>query len=138
MVSQQNLPLYPIRHQMMFGSVSDYCVNLQDAKRGKTCVLSLNALFRGTELAKMVSQQNQLFYPIRPRTMFESVSMHFANFQHFKQGKTCVSGQNALFQGTELVKLVSQRNQPFFQIRHQMIFDSVSEHFVNLQHVNRG
>ena len=109
MVSQQNLPLYPIRHQMMFESVSEHFANLQLVKRGKTCVLGLKALFRGTELAKMVSQQNQPFYPIKPQMMFESVSEHFVNLQDAKRGKTCVSGLNAQFRGTELVKMVSQR-----------------------------
>ena len=36
-------------------------------------------------------------YPIRPQTMFESVSEHFANLWHVKRGKTSVSGLNTLF-----------------------------------------
>ena len=84
----------------------------------------------------MVSQQNQPFYPIKPQTMFESVWEHFVNIQHVKRGKTCVPRLDALFRGTELAKMVSQRNQPFYPIKPQMMFESVSEHFVNLQHVN--
>ena len=91
----------------MFESVSEHFANLWHVKRGKTCVSSLNALFQGTEVAKMVSLRNQPFYPIRPQTTFESVSEHFANFQHIKRGKTCVSGLNAVFRGTEVVKMVS-------------------------------
>ena len=36
------------------------------------------------------------------------------------------------------MKMVSQRNQPFYPIRHQTMFESVLEHFANLQHVKRG
>ena len=93
----------------MFESVSEHFANLQLVKRGKTCVSSIKALFRGTELAKMVSEQNQPFYPVKPQTMLESVSEHFVNLQDAKRGKTSVSGLNALFRGTELVKMVSQR-----------------------------
>ena len=63
--------------------------------------------------------------------MFESVSEHFANLRHVKQGKTCVSSLNALFRGTEVAKMVSQRNNPFYRTRPQTIFESVSEHFAN-------
>jgi hypothetical protein len=36
--------------------------------------------------------------------MFGSVSEHFANLRHVRRSKTCVSGQYALFRGTEVVK----------------------------------
>ena len=122
----------------MFECVSEHFAYLPHVKRGKTCVSGLNALFQGTEVAKIVSQRNQPFSPTRPQTMFESVSEHFANLRHVKRGKTCVSGLNALFWGTEVAKMVSQRNQPFYPTRPQMMFESVSEHFANLQHVKRG
>ena len=138
MVSERNQPFHPIRAQTMFESVSEHFANLQHVKRGKTRVSDQNAVFRGTELAKMVSERNQPFHPIRAQTMFESVSEHFVNLQHVKRGKTCVSGLNALFRGTEVVKMVSERNQPFHTIRPQTMFESVSEHFANLQHVKRG
>ena len=138
MVSQRNQPFYPIRPQMMFESVSDHFVILQDTKWGKTCVSGLNALFRGTELAKMVSQQNLPLYPIRHQMMFESVSENCVNLQDAKRGKTCVSGLNALFRGTELAKIVSQQNQPFYPIRPRTMFESVSKHFANFQHFKQG
>jgi hypothetical protein len=43
--------------------------------------------------------------------------------------KTCVSGLNALFSGTEVGK------NPFFSIGPRMMFGRVSEHFGNLRHV---
>jgi hypothetical protein len=67
----------------------------------KTCVSGLNALVRGTELAK------HPFYSIGPKMMFGGVSEHFANLQHKKRCNTCVSGLNALFRGTEVEKIVS-------------------------------
>jgi hypothetical protein len=60
--------------------------------------------------------------------LFGSDSEHFANLLHVK---TCVSGLNALFQGTEVAK------HPFYSIRPKMIFGGVSEHFANLRHVKR-
>ena len=92
----------------MFGSVSEQFANLGHIKGCKYCVSDLNALFQGTEVAKMVSQQKQPFYSIRPKMMFGSGRVHFAYRQHVIRCETCVSGLNALFQGTELAKMVSQ------------------------------
>jgi hypothetical protein len=60
---------------------------------------------------------------------FGSVSEHFANLQHVKRCKTCVSGPNALFRGTKVVK------HPFYSIGPKMMFESVTEHFANLRQV---
>jgi 3'-phosphoadenosine 5'-phosphosulfate sulfotransferase (PAPS reductase)/FAD synthetase len=54
---------------------------------------------------------------------------HLANLRHVKRCKTGVSGLNALFRGTEVVK------HPFYSIGPKMMFGSVSEHFANLRHV---
>ena len=131
MVSQRNQPFYPISPQTMFEIVLEHFPNLWDVKWCKTCVSSLKELFRGTELAKMVSQRYQPFYPIRPQMMFDNVSEHFANLQHVKRGKTCISSLNALFRGTKLANMVSQRNQAFYPTRPQTMFVSVLEHFAN-------
>jgi hypothetical protein len=63
--------------------------------------------------------------------MFGSVWEHFANLRHVKRCKTCVSGLNALFRGTEFVKY------SFYFIGTKMMFGSVSEHFANLRLVKR-
>jgi hypothetical protein len=81
---------------------------------------SLSALFRGTKVAK------NLFYSIGTKTMFGSVLEHFANLQHVKRCKTCVSGLNALFRGAKVVK------HPFYSIGTKMMFGCVLEHFANL------
>ena len=122
---------------MMFGSVSEHFANLRHLKQLKTCVSGLNALFPASELAKMVSQRKHPFYFIRPKTMFRIVSEHFAKLWHKKRCKICVSGMNALFRGTELAKMVSQRNHPFYSIRPKTMFGSVSEHFADLWHLKR-
>jgi hypothetical protein len=83
---------------MMFEFVSEHFANLQHAKRWKTCVSDLNALFRGTEIAK------HPFYSIGTIKMFDSVSEHFANLLHVKRSKTCVSGPEctiSLYQSCE-------------------------------------
>ena len=98
--------IYSIRPKMKFGCVSEHFANLRHEKLWKTCVSGLNPLFRGTEVAKMVSQRNQPLYPIRSQTMFEGVSEHFANLRHKKVCKTCVPAVNALFRGIELSKKV--------------------------------
>jgi acid stress-induced BolA-like protein IbaG/YrbA len=109
----------------MFGSVSDHFTNLRHVKRWKTCVSGLNALFRGTKLAK------HPFYSIETKMMFGSVSEHFDNLRHVKRCKTCVSSLNALLWGTKLAK------DPFYSIGTKMMFGSVLEHFANLRHVKR-
>ena len=91
---------------MMFGSVLEHFGNLRHVKRCKTCSSGLNALFRGTEVAKMVSQQKHSFNSIGPNMMFGSVLEHFGNLRRVKKCKTCISGLNALFQGTVVVKKV--------------------------------
>jgi hypothetical protein len=62
--------------------------------------------------------------------IFGSVLEHFANLCHFKR-RTCVSGKNALFQGTEVVK------HPFYSVGPKMMFGTVSEYFANIHHVKR-
>ena len=108
---------------MTFESISEHFANLWHVKRCKTCVLGLNALFRGTEVVK------HPFYSVGLKMMFGSVSEHFANLRHVKRCKTCVSGLNAQFRGTEVVK------HPFYSIGPKMMFWSVSEHFANLRHI---
>jgi hypothetical protein len=87
----------------------------------KTCVPSLNTLFRGIEVVK------HPFYSIWPKMMFGSVSEHFANLRQVKRCKTCVSGLNKLFWDAEVVK------HPFYSIWPKMMFGSVLEHFANLR-----
>ena len=120
---------------MMLKSVQEQFANLRHLKRYKTSVSSLNALFWGTEVAKMVSQENPSFYSIRPQLVFRSVLKHFANRRHVKRRKTCVSTLNALFYGNEVAETVSQRNYPLYSSRPKMVLGSVQKHLPNLQHV---
>ena len=86
---------------------------------------------------KKVSLRTHLIYFIRPKMMLESVSEHFVNLRHEKLCRTSVSGQNALFRGTELSKKVSQRRLPIYSNRPKMMFGSISEHFADLRHEKR-
>jgi exonuclease I len=63
--------------------------------------------------------------------MFGSVSEHFANLQQVTRSKTCVSGPNTLFRGSEIVK------HPFYSIGPKMMFWSVSKHIANLRQIKR-
>jgi hypothetical protein len=63
------------------------------------------------------------------KMMFGSVSEHFANLRQVKRCKTCVSGLNTLFRGTEVVK------HPLYSIWPKLMLGSLSEHFANLRQV---
>jgi hypothetical protein len=91
-------PFYSIRPKMMFGSVLEHFNNLLHVKRCKTCVLSMNALFRGTNVAK------HPFYSIGPKMIYRNVTEHFANLLHVNRCKTYVSGLNAVFWVPKLSK----------------------------------
>jgi hypothetical protein len=52
--------------------------------------------------------------------MFGSVSEYFTNLRQVKRCKNCVSGLNALFRDTEVVK------HPFFSVLPIMMFSSSS------------
>jgi hypothetical protein len=67
--------------KMMFGSVTEHFTNLRKAKKCKTGVSGLNALFRGTEVVK------HPFYSIGTKMMFGSVTEHFANLRQVKDAK---------------------------------------------------
>jgi hypothetical protein len=65
-----------------------------------------------------------------------SVLEHFGNLSKVKWCKTCVSGMNALFSGTQLTKIVSYQKHAFYS-NGPKIIDSVLEHFGNLQNETR-
>jgi hypothetical protein len=102
----------------MFASFSDNSTNLQHVKRCKTCVLGLNALFRGTKVVK------HPFKSIGPKMMFWSVSWHFANLGHVKDAKL-VFEPECTISGYKVVM------HPFKSIGPKMVYGSVSEHFAN-------
>ena len=66
-------------------------------------VLGMNAISQ-YQTSEKVSLGTHPIYSIGPKTMFGCVSEHFANLQNEKWCKTCVSGLNALFRGSELAK----------------------------------
>ena len=127
----------PLHPKWCLGVLRSISQNLRHVKWCKTCVSALNTLFQGIEVAKMISQRIHSFFSIRPKMMFGSAPEHFANLRHVKRCKTCVSGLNTLFQGTEVTKMVSQQIHPFYSIRPKMMFGSAPEHFANLRHVKR-
>jgi hypothetical protein len=89
---------------------------LRNVNWHETSVSGLNALFRGTEVVKMISQQIHPFNSIRPKIMFGSGLEHFVNLPHVKRCKTCVSVLNAVFRGTGIVRMVSHQMHPFYSI----------------------
>jgi hypothetical protein len=56
---------------------------------------------------------------------FGSVLEHLANLRYVTRYKNCVSGLNALFWGTEVVK------HSFYSIGPKTTFGCVSEHFAS-------
>jgi hypothetical protein len=87
MVSHQIQPFYSIRPKMILMSILEHFVNLPRAKRCKTCVSVPNALFRGTQVAKMVSHLLHPLYSFAPKMMIGSVLEHFGIFQNVKDAK---------------------------------------------------
>jgi hypothetical protein len=65
--SNQIHAFYILGPKMMFGSVLEHFGNLPNVKRCKTYVSGMNALFWGTELAKMVSHQMHQLYCLGPK-----------------------------------------------------------------------
>jgi hypothetical protein len=96
---------------VLLWSQNDFCecfgtvVNLLHVKRWKTCVSGVNALLRGTEVAKIISHQ---MHP------FVSVLEHFGDLRNVKKGETCVSCLNALFRGIEVAQMISEQLRPFY------------------------
>jgi hypothetical protein len=67
--------------KMMIGIFLEHFANLRNVKRCEICVSSLNALFRGIEVAM------HSWYSIRPKMMFGCVLDYFANHRTQKDEK---------------------------------------------------
>jgi hypothetical protein len=61
--------------KFMIGTFLEHFTYLQNVKRCEICVLGINALFRGIEVAM------RSLYSIRPKMMFGCVLDHFANLR---------------------------------------------------------
>jgi hypothetical protein len=72
---------------MIIRSILQYFVNLPRVKRCKTCLSGPNALFWGTQVAKMVPYILHLLYSIARKMMFGSVLEHFGIFRNVKDAK---------------------------------------------------
>ena len=94
--------------------------------------------FRVSKLRKWFRNEINHSTPLDPNRCFGVFRSFSKNFGTSNEAKTCVSRLNALFQGAEVVKMVSQQNKPFYPTWPQMTFETVSEHFANLRHVKRG
>jgi hypothetical protein len=105
--------------KMTFGSVSEHFANLQHVTICKTCVPSLNKLFRGIEVVK------HPFYLKWCLGVFRSISLTFDRWQDAK----LVFWAWMHYFGVPRIWNIS--------IGHKMMFGSVSEHFGNHQQVTR-
>jgi hypothetical protein len=103
---------YSIRPKMLFWSVFKHFKNLRNVKIYKTCVLVVNALFRGTEVGKKNSHQMHGLYSLGPKMMFGSALEHLGNLENVKRCKTYVSCMNALFLGYRNFENVVAPNAP--------------------------
>jgi acid stress-induced BolA-like protein IbaG/YrbA len=117
-------PFYCIGPKMMFGSVSDHFANVRHVKDAKPVFRAWMQYF-GVPSCKASSLLHWT------QNDFGVVLEHFDNLRYVKRCKTCASGRNALFWGTEVVK------HPFYSSGPKMMFGIVSEHFANLRHVKR-
>jgi hypothetical protein len=93
-------------NQNMFGCLSEHFTNIRHVKICETYVSRLNALFRGTKLAK------EPFYSIRTKMMSGIVSEHFANLRYVKRCKTCVRTRMHYFGVPKLRSIHSTPSEP--------------------------
>jgi hypothetical protein len=109
---------------MTIGSVSEHFADLRHVNRCKTCVSGLNALFRGTKVAKY------RLYSIRTKMMIGSVSEHFANLRHVKDAKLVFVPECTIsgYQSCEASILLHWNQNDVWEC---------SGHFSNLRHVKR-
>ena len=115
-VSLRRHPIYSIRPKMMFGSVSEHFAILQHEKWWKLC-FGHECTISQYRTSKKGLLRTHPIYSIRPKTMFGSVSEHFANLRNEKWCKTCVSFLNALFRRSDISKKVLLRMHPIYSIR---------------------
>jgi hypothetical protein len=115
-------PFWSIAPKVMFGSVSRHFTNLRHVKEAKLvfepeCTISG---YQSCEASFLVHcTQNDVW------KCYEAFHKPSAG----KTWKPHVSGRNAIFRGTKVVK------HPFYPLDPKMIFGSVSKHFANLRHV---
>jgi hypothetical protein len=138
MDSHQMHQFYSIRPTMLFWSVFKNFKNLRNVKIYKTCVLVVNAIFQGTEVAKRNSHEMHGFYSLGPKMMFGSVLEHLGNLRNVKRCKTYVSCMNALFLRYRNFENGVAPNAPSGLPWTQNVFRGVLEHFVNNLHVKRN
>jgi hypothetical protein len=100
-------------------------------------VSGVNAVFRGTDVVKMISQQIHPFYSIGLKIMFGSVLEHFVVLPQVKRCKTCVSDLNAVFRGTEVVRIVSHQMHQFYSMGQKIMVWIIFVYFKNLCNVKR-
>ena len=66
MVSQRNQPFHPIRPQTIFNNVQEHFEDLRHVKQGRTCVSSLDAIYRVSELRKWILNRINHSIPLGP------------------------------------------------------------------------
>jgi hypothetical protein len=138
-VSQQIHPFYSIRQKMMFGNVLEHFVSLPCVKRCKTCVSGPNALFRGYSSSKNGFAPNaSILLRLTKNNHLRSILGHFINLPRAKRWKTCVSVPNALFQGTQVAKMVLHLLHQLYSFAPKMMFGSVLEPFRNVRNVTNA
>jgi hypothetical protein len=76
--------ILPWTENVIWECVLEHFVNLLHVKRNQTCISGINALFRGTKVAKIVSHQMHPFLSLGPIKMFVCVLEHFRNLQNVK------------------------------------------------------
>jgi hypothetical protein len=88
----------------------------------------VNALFRGTDLAKMVSYKMHAFYSIGQKMMVWIVFERFKNLRNVKDTKNFCFWHECTILGTEVGKMFSHQMHPSYCFGPKMTFASVLEH----------
>jgi hypothetical protein len=88
----------------------------------------VNALFWGTDLAKMVSHKMHAFYSIGQKMMVWIVFERFKSHRNVKDTKNFCFGRECTILGTEVRKMVSHQMHPSYCFGPKMTFASVLEY----------
>jgi hypothetical protein len=78
--------------------VFEHFKNIRNVKRYNTFVSGVNGRFRGTDVAKIVSDQMHAIYSLGPKIMFWSVLEHFGNLRNVKSKQNlCIRHECTIF-----------------------------------------
>jgi hypothetical protein len=113
MVSHQMHAFYSLGPKMMSRSAFEHFVNVRNVKKMQNLCIGHECIilgYRSWENGFAPNASNVLLWI---QNNFCKCFGTFVNLPHVKRCKTCISGVNLLFWGTEVEKIISYQMHPF-------------------------